>query len=72
MFLFLNKLLFRVCGVGGWSADHMPGVDWPPVGILLLNHGKGGSRQSSLQQKCSLIQGVLSHHRSSGTRVSEI
>ena len=67
-----HQLLQSMFCVGGWSVNHMPGVDWPPVGILLLNHGKGGSRHSSLHQKFSLIQGVLSHHCSSGTRVSEI
>ena len=45
----------------------LPGVDWSPVGVLLLIHGKGGSRQSSLNQKHSLIQVVL-HHCSFGTQ----
>ena len=39
----------------------------PLVGVFLLNHGKGGFRQSSLNQKLSLIQGVL-HHCSFGTQ----
>ena len=50
--------------VGGWSVDDMPGVDWPPIGILLPYHVKAGSSQLPHDKKLPLVQRVLTHHGS--------